>query len=167
MSWNQVKLPMSNQRNSLLSYALRLLNLRARFTPEIESKLLKKAVELNISDPENLINQIITDLTKDSFLNDDKLFSSFVAHQLEIKFKGPLYIKHQLLTKGLKPALINEKMRLFATSDKQIQVLKAYLSRHLKSDNPQLKARLFRRLLGRGFTSGLISTAFDRAGSTE
>lgn len=167
MSWNQVKLPMSNQRSSLLSYALRLLNLRARFTPEIEGKLLEKAVELNIPDPENLINQIITDLTKDGFLNDEKLFSSFITYQLETKIKGPLYIKHQLRSKGLKSSQIDENLRLFATSDKQIRVLKIYLSRHLKSNDPKLKMRLFRRLLGRGFTSRLISASFDPTDSRE
>lgn len=158
---------MSNQRSSLLSYALRLLNLRARFTSEIEDKLLEKAAELDISGPENLINQIITDLTKDGFLNDKKLFSSFITYQLETKSKGPLYIKRQLRSKGLVSSQIDENIRLFATPDKQIQVLKAYLSRHLKSDSPQLRARLFRRLLGRGFAPGLISLSFDRTDSKE
>lgn len=158
---------MSNQRSSLLSYALQLLNLRARFTPEIEGKLFEKAVEFNIASPENLINQIIADLTKDGFLNDDKLFSSFITYQLETKFKGPFYIKQQLRSKGLKSSQIDEKLRLFATSGKQIQVLNSYIYRHLKSNDPKLKMRLFRRLVCRGFPPSLVHTSFDRAGSTE
>jgi SOS response regulatory protein OraA/RecX len=64
---------MSQSRTRLLSYALRLLNLRERFSGEVENKLYLKAEELKIDDPIALIDQIIFDLKKINFL-DDKSF---------------------------------------------------------------------------------------------
>ena len=153
---------MSQQRTRLLSYALRLLNLRERFAGEIEKKLYKKAEELKIDDQVALIDQIISDLKKDKFLDDQKLLASFVNYQLVEKVRGPLYIKQQLLRRGVSRADSEAGIRTYYDPKKESQALKKYLSRHQKTNDPKERVRLIRRLLGRGFSYNSLKDKFDQ-----
>jgi len=152
---------MSVSRNSLLSYALRLLNIRERFSGEIEKKLYQKAETLKIADPVTLIDQIIEDLKKDKFLDDQKLFSSFINYQLTEKVRGPLHIKQSLVRRGVTRAAAEANIRAFYDPQKERLVLNRYLARQSKSLDVKAKTRLIRRLLGRGFSYTSLRDIFD------
>lgn len=153
---------MSQSRNSLLSYALRLLNIRERFSGEIQKKLFEKAEELKIDDPVALIDQIILDLKKDKFLDDQKLLASFINYQLLEKVRGPLYIKQSLVRRGVSRVDAQLAIKEHYDSKKESQALKKYLSRHQKTNDPKEKVRLIRRLLGRGFSYNSLKDKFDQ-----
>lgn len=152
---------MSQLRSSLLSYALRLLNIRERFSGELEKKLYQKAEDLKIDDPVALIDQIIQDLKKDKFLNDQKLFASFINYQLTEKVRGPLHIKQSLIRRGVSRSDAEAAIKTNYDPHKERQALKKYLGKHSKSMDPRAKNRLIRRLLSRGFSYASLKGLFD------
>jgi len=152
---------MSQSRNSLLSYALRLLNVRERFSGEIEKKLYKKAEDLKIADSVTLIDQIILDLKKDKFLDDQKLLSSFISYQLTQKVRGPLFIKQSLIRRGVSRSDAEAGIKSYYDPTKERLTLKQYLNRHAKSLDSRAKNRIIRRLLGRGFGYASLRGLFD------
>ena len=158
---------MSQSRSSLLSYALRLLNIRERFSGELEKKLYQKAEDLKIADPVALIDQIIQDLKRDKFLDDQKLFASFINYQLVEKVRGPLHIKQSLIRRGVSRADAQAGIRTYYDPKIENQALKRYLSKHSNLADVKVKNRLIRRLLGRGFSYPSLLRLFDQNSFTE
>lgn len=154
-------------RQQLLAYAVRLINLRPRFSAEIECKLQNRASQQKWGDQTTLINQIIKLLTRDGFLNDASNLESYLKHQLKDKVKGPRYLRAKLIRLGLPKKQIDQAFTLHLPVSLQLKTLTTYLEKKLTSHQPKVKARLFRRLLGRGFAPTLVLAAFDALGRGE
>ncbi len=151
----------NNSKAVLESTAIRFLSFRPRFRAEVINRLAAKAIEIGLTDPLTLIDQIVESLAKSGFLDDEKLLESYIRNRLVEKKKGPLWIRQHLLHLDLSKLQIDAALAKYAPKSTQLKILRDYLQKHLTSGDPKLKAKLFRRLLGRGFTASLVSLAFD------
>ncbi len=68
--------------------ALKLLNKKLRTTKQVKS-LLKEY-------PNNTVDKVISDLKKVNYLNDEVFINAFINDQINLGYKGPLYIKKEL-----------------------------------------------------------------------
>lgn len=154
-------MPQSSPSEILTITALRFLSFRPRFKAEVENKLLLKAKEIN-ADP-TLINQIIADLEKSKFINDQQLLESYIRHHLTVKKKGPLWIKMHLSRFGLDKLTVSSALRQHAPDTLQMEIIAKIISKltHGKKSDLSIKAKVFRHLAARGFTPNLIYRTFD------
>lgn len=165
----QSSLPDSELKSVLKNTAIRYLSFRPRFKQEVIDRLAKKSVELSISDPLDLIDQIINSLERSGFIDDQKLIESYIQTHLVGKLKGPYWIKPRLLHLGLTKELVDTALKKYATREIQIESIKKFWQKkrfNLNSDQKE-KARFFRSLSARGFSSDLILSAFDQSGGSE
>lgn len=147
----------SNPSAALESTAIRFLSARPRFKAEVINRLAAKAEELKLADPFSLIDQIVASLEKSGFLDDEKLLEGYVRNRLVEKKKGPYWIRQRLVHLGLSKFEIDNALKKFADKPTQLTVLRDYLAIHPVGSDPKTKARLFRRLLGRGFAASIIT----------
>ncbi|OGD71799.1 hypothetical protein A3A84_01825 [Candidatus Collierbacteria bacterium RIFCSPLOWO2_01_FULL_50_23] len=165
----QSDLTKEEQKEALESTAIRYLSYRPRFKSEVINHLGKKAKEISIGDPFTLINQIVISLENSGFINDPKLLESYIHSRLWEKVKGPYWIKARLLHLGLVKSEIENALRQFAGRSDQLEVLAKYLNRksYVGFVDLKTKAKIFRRLIGRGFSADLVAEAFDQSRSGE
>ena len=152
--------PKINDKSYLTQVAIRYLSLRPRFSCELNSKLRLSAKQKHISNPGNIIAEIISNLTSSGFLNDDTLATEYCRYQLCSKFKGPRFIRFHLFRLGLPKNLIDQALNTISRDD-QIQAIVQYMN---KKKQPYIK--IYRQLIARGFDASLVATAVDEQGST-
>ena len=151
------------QKATLESTAIRYLSYSPRFKAEVFDRLARKAKDMGISDSFTLINQIVVSLEESGFLDDRKNLESYIRIRLREKMKGPYWMKPRLLHLGLSKPEVENALREFADRSVQLEVRRRCLDRRgLK--NPlalKEKAKLFRRVLSRGFGRDLVASVFD------
>ena len=157
--------PPSNPKAVLMATAIRFLALRSRFKAEVIARLAKKAKELGLADPLTLINQIIASLERAGFIDDAKNLAGYIRYRLETKMKGPYWIKSSLLRLGLAKTDIERSLAENAGRESQKAVIGRFIDKKLRGKSPDLKtkAKLFRALVSRGFSSSLVAEAFDES----
>ena len=82
--------------------AWRYLARRAHSIKELHDKLLNKKIEAEI------IAEIIADLKKKNYLNDEDFSRQLIVDEIKIKKSGPLLIKNKLIKKGVALNLITD-----------------------------------------------------------
>jgi SOS response regulatory protein OraA/RecX len=157
----------SSSKAVLESTAIRFLSFRPRFKAEVINRLAQKAIEIGLTDPLTLIDQIVESLEKSGFLDDEKLLESYIRSRLLSKKKGPLWIKQHLLHFDLSRPVIEAALVKYADKQTQLSVLHEYLQKQPGSSDLKTKARLFRRLMSRGFAASIITAAFDETASED
>ncbi len=133
----------------LTTYALRLLGRRMMTAAELRARLLLRA------DPER-VEAVLDKLTGWNYLDDAAFARAYVRNRAGRY--GELRLRHELLHKGVMPALIEEALaeRPGNTHQQALRLLRKYAWRH-KGD----KAKAVRFLLSRGFPLDLALLAFD------
>ena len=155
--------PNSNDHSILESAAIRFLSYRPRFKAEVVNRMAKKAGELGLTDPFDLINQIIDSLERAGFVDDAKNLINYIRYRLETKMKGPYWIKMSLLRLGVSKIDIEKSLRENAPRQTQTRVIRRFIEKKLRGSKPdqKTKAKLYRALIGRGFSASLVAEAFD------
>ncbi len=153
--------PPNKSRAILENTAIRFLSFRPRFKAEVINRLAEKALEIGLADPVTLIDKIVESLEKSGFLDDEKLLEGYIRNRLVEKKKGPYWIRQHLLRLDLSKPEIDAALAKYAPKPTQLEVIREYLAKHPNLTDPKLKAKLFRRLLGRGFSAALVTLAFD------
>ncbi len=156
---NQKRL--TNPKVVLENTAIRFLSFRPRFRSEMVNKLAQKAAEIGLSDPFTLIDQIVNNLENSKFIDDNALLERYIHANLVGRKRGPAWIRSRLLRLGIIRPVIESALKQFATREAQLSAITSIISRSRDLDQAG-KARLYRRLLGRGFSHELISAAFDQ-----
>lgn len=151
----------SNPRVVLESTAIRFLSFRPRFRSEVVNKLAQKAAEIGLSDPLTLIDQITNSLENSKFIDDNALLERYIHANLVDRKRGPAWIRTRLLRFGLRRPVIEAALKQFAPRQAQIAAITSVIVRSGNLDQAG-RARLYRRLLGRGFSHELISAGFDQ-----
>ncbi|MFZ2202585.1 MAG: RecX family transcriptional regulator [Microgenomates group bacterium] len=153
----------SNSPAVLTNTAIRFLSYRSRFKAEVINRLAKKAKELQIKDPLTLINQITESLERAGFIDDEKNLESFIRYQLETKRKGPYWIKSRLAHYGLTKGEVEASLKENAPPSVQLEIIRRFIEKKTRGIVPDLKtkAKLYRALVGRGFSASLVADAFD------
>jgi len=131
-------------RGQLLKYAGFLLNRRAYFSAQIRKKLTEKASHLEESDHRELIDEIIIELEKAKYLNDDYLLAGYIRQKLS-KLQGPKIIFFKLKELGLKPEQINRALKSDDLAESIEQAKQKLANKYAGLDSYQLKGKLYQR----------------------
>ena len=151
------------QLSLLKSIAIRYLSFRPRFKSEVIKRLQSKASELQLSNSDALINQIISWLEEAKFLDDEKLLESFIRHRQQERSKGTVWIKAKLHQIGLPSSTIDTAIKKYSSNDAQQTAIHKIIHKLSQGHKPDLKtkAKIYRHLIGRGFSYSQIKKVFD------
>ena len=136
---------MAKEKERIRTRAFRLLHYRNRAVNELKDRLLK------IGFDQNLIEQVIDELIQDKTLDDENFTQSFIADYTKLRKKGNIFIRHELMKKGVARELIDRQ--LLKRDEKGIAA--EYIRTKLSGFNlsrPKDRQKALRRLLTRGFT---------------
>ena len=136
---------MAKEKERIRARAFRLLHYRNRAVNELKDRLLK------IGFDQNLIEQVIDELIQDKTLDDENFTQSFIADYTKLRKKGNIFIRHELMKKGVARELIDRQ--LLKRDEKGIAA--EYIRTKLSGFNlsrPKDRQKALRRLLTRGFT---------------
>ncbi len=146
-------------KNEALSKAMKLCSIKEYAPVEIEQKLIDWGVS------ENIIIEIITDLTKEKFLDEFRMARYFTNDKLRFNKWGKIKIKFMLQQKKICREAIAEAMEQISDLE-YIAILKAELTKKRKSiketDDYKVKAKLFQFASGRGFEADVIYKLLDK-----
>lgn len=138
--------------------ALKYLNVRARSKKEIKDYLKKKEYD------EDIINETISTLESQGYLNDLGFAKSFLTNKLITTSNGPLKIKRELLQHELSNEDINIVLEDY-TDEMQIEKIRKHVNRIVKSNrnkgNVYLKRKLHNELNSEGFKLSLIENELN------
>ena len=136
--------------------SLRYLSGRNHSKYELKIKLQKK--QYNIEK----INEVLSKLENQNFLNDEEFAKNFYKNQLRKK-RGVLKIKADLYKKGVNRNLIEKIIRENINTEDFIESAKILANKKInmlkKRDIPEvkIKQKVFQFLASRGFTSEVIN----------
>jgi regulatory protein len=137
-----------------LRYALRLLSYRDRSEEEIASKLSRKGFS------EDVVDNVVSYLKEKGFLDDFRIAEALKKSAIERKFLGRIGVKGYLIRRGISDSIIDS---VIGKDEDYIEVAVNYISKKLKGNvyiDKDMKERLFRGLLRRGFSFEVINKAF-------
>ena len=148
--------------DSLYEVAIRALGRRARSSAEVRALLAKR--QAGKADIEAVIHR----LKENGYLDDARFARAFVASRIENNLQGKVRVRRELAARRVKPELADEAVRGAYEGVDESQLLRQYLKRKLRLNNPldpstalgagkpSAVQSLFRRLLRAGFRSDTI-----------
>ena len=146
-------------KNEALSKAMKLCSIKEYAPVEIKQKLIDWGVS------ENIIIEIITDLTKEKFLDEFRMARYFTNDKLRFNKWGKIKIKFMLQQKKICREAITEAMEQISDLE-YIAILKGELTKKRKSiketDDYKVKAKLFQFTSSRGFEADVIYKLLDK-----
>jgi regulatory protein len=137
------------EKERIRERAFRILRFHDRSSLELKDKL----VRLGFDEP--LVGEVIQDLTADKTVDDERFVQEFVSDYTKLNPKGNVFIAHQLRKKGIPPEVID---KVTETRDERT-LAQEFMARKLKdldTHDPKSKHKIFRRLVSRGFTPGIV-----------
>jgi regulatory protein len=142
---------------SIRSTALTLLSRRDYTAAELQSKLTDKGYQADD------VAVAIADLIAGRLIDDRRTAAAHVRTAAAIKGRGRMRIARELQARGLSREIIDEAIGAVARDD-ELATIRKILSRKRWPANPTRleRQRIYRHLLGRGFSTDLIGRALGR-----
>lgn len=142
----------------LFNYAVRLLAQRPYHSVELRQKIIhKKHADIEV------IEEVIRKLESHKYLNDQEYLNLFIRGQLQRKPQGVRIISQKLSQKGIPQDQIKAAITNHGLAESELEQADKALHkklRTLKALSPlQKKAKLYRFLIARGFSSQTIMKA--------
>ncbi|MVZ67237.1 RecX family transcriptional regulator [Sphingobacterium sp. DK4209] len=109
------------------------------------------------------VEQVISELISDNFLNEERFAKAFVSGKFRIKAWGKIKIIQHLKAKRVSKPLIQIALReidLDEYKDKLEELIKKKIDKPISSLNLNEKAKLIRYLQSKGYESDLIFSKF-------
>jgi regulatory protein len=139
---------------SVREQAWRFLARREHSQNELRSKLLRKSLDSDI------VEQIISDLIRKDYINDERFARLLIIDEVVLKSNGPLLIKNKLRSKGVQQEIFEPLIKELYPEEKQLDNCKKLGEKKhqtlKKLDPPEQKKRLIRFLAQRGYTWDII-----------
>lgn len=144
----------SRSPRSARSAALALLSRRDYTTAELRHKLQDKDYE-----PE-AIDRVLEDLQRRGLIDDGRVAAAHVRTAAHVKRRGRVRIARELTARGLDRDAVESAMKALDPADEFSTIRRILLIKRWPA-RPSLKERqkMFRHLIGRGFTADAISRA--------
>lgn len=148
------KIEEENQKYIVYQKALSLLKSRLRSTKELKEALEKQEY------PKKEIEEVLTTLTKQGYLNDQIYAESFVHDKLSFSKDGPEKIKDALKRNGIKEEMIEKAMKSY-TSELEQERIKKIIEKETKTNRTKsmmiLKQKLLENLIRNGYHKEYIT----------
>jgi len=148
----------SEVRQSLVSYAARILGMRPYFSGKLRQKLQERAQKMGFVAAEEVIEAIIFELASNKFLDDRYLAAGYVRKELR-KGWGPRIILLKLIRLGVDRETAQEAILTEADLPQQKEAISHYLKKISRYD-PRIQTN---KLFQRGFNGAAILNRFDSA----
>lgn len=155
------KIILKQQETKLLEKALKLLGFRQRSEKEVARYLYQKiarenSVKFNEAKESPIAKGILLKLKKYGLINDEEFAKWWVSARS--KQKGRIIIRAELIQKGIDRELIEETLsNLKDEASVAIKALERKIKSWLKLDKYEFKKKVYSYLIGRGFSSDIIS----------
>jgi regulatory protein len=148
-----------NQKK-LYNYAVKLLARHSYYSDVLREKLAKKGVGTKED-----VDKVIAKLKKYKFINDKEYVRVYIKDQLVRKPQGIKLLKQKLFQKGIKGDFVEKELALY--EPREVEFAKIALEKKARLIDPSLslnkrKEKLFRFLVGRGFSVGVIMEVFNK-----
>ena len=125
--------------------------------------IVKKLTAWEIDD--DAIEEIIDQLTREKFLDEERYALAFVADKFRFEHWGRIKINYALRTKGIRSSAIRQALDERIDPDEYVETCTRLLRDRMRSMpqplSPNDRARLYRFGTQRGFESGIISRALS------
>lgn len=148
--------------NQALAYAFFLLKYRLRSRRETITRLEKKGYA-----PE-IIKQVVKYLQEQKYLDDSNFTYSYIEYAIA-KGWGPRKIDYELKKFGIADSLRQEALGKISYQEQLQQLieqkLKLYRSRNKKTSFAQIRQKVVRALMGRGFSYQEITAMLVDSGA--
>lgn len=140
--------------------ALRFLSFRPRSEKEVKDNLVKKKA------PQEIINQIISKLKEQKFVNDEEFTEWWIEQRSTFKPRSARLVRFELLRKGISKELIDsvsEDSEVKTTSDLEQakQLVAKKIPKLEKFSKEEQYQKLLRHLSSRGFDYSTSKEAID------
>lgn len=136
--------------------ALNYLSYRMRSEKEVRVYLLSKEY------PEDIINTVLQKLKNNRYINDLEFAKSFVRSRMANATKGPLFIRQELLQKGVSEPYIQEGLKEFP-EEKQLEIAIKFAQKNAKQKKTlsdyQIKQKIGQALSAKGFSQQITQNA--------
>ncbi|SES70573.1 regulatory protein [Natronincola peptidivorans] len=146
----------TNYYKQALNKAFSYLSYKSRTEKEVISYLSKNDFD------DTVISEVIIKLRDLNYVNDNTYAIDYVNNSIEKQTKGINLIRKELLEKGINEKIVSEHLALYS-SNLEIRTIENVTKKFFSSKKSlplnQIKAKLYSRLLQRGFTIDTINYA--------
>ena len=142
-----------SNNKKLFNECLRYVGIRQRSEKEIKEYIYKKAQKAKFIINENNIDEIINNLKKYNYINDEAFASLWVTTRIN-KGVGPQKLKMELIQKGVEKVIIEQIISTIdeETKTKEIQkITQKYLKTRSFTNEYEKKWKLKQYLMSKGF----------------
>lgn len=141
-------MPVSSQtddlRAILMRYVGRILNRQPYFSSQIRQKLSKKLLQITGQSQTSIIDEIIDDLKKAKYLNDDYLLEGYINNKLQ-KLQGPKIITFKLKQLGIKSAQVQDMLNKDEVKKNIDIAVKKLKQKYQNLDEYKINSKLYQR----------------------
>jgi len=125
----------------------RMLGYRDRTAKELKTRFARLGFD------EGLVAEVVADYVASKVLDDERLVQSFIADYTNLNPRGNLYIKGQLLAKGIERKVIDR----YLNERDERAVARRFLDKQTSRRRELNRAKAYRLLASRGFTPSVVS----------
>lgn len=149
-----INIQSESEKQTALAKVLNLISVRYKTQKEIENYLYQKGYLAPV------VCFVIEKCLEYHYIDDERYVDGYIANHKNTY--GKLKIKQQLLQKGIKSNLIDEKLadEDFNQCEQIVLLAQKYMKK--KDDTPQNNSKLYRYLLGKGFEYEEIKIALNK-----
>ena len=149
----------SSMDTSILSRFQALCSRSEQCSADILRKLLK-----TFEGDESKAQEVLDSLKADKFVDDARYAAAFARDKARLEGWGPLKIRFKLRGKGISDADIEAGLGQVDADEAEEKLYRLVLARRKILDgDPQIKLKLLKYALGRGYSYDQVAPAVDKA----
>ena len=152
-------LSMSNPYKNALNTSLRILSRRDHSVAEMNSKLRKRGIEIDV------IDRVLAECMRLDYLNDDRFAASLIRH-LKRKGCGSLRLRNELNRRGIKGSDIEKLIQGAFGAGEELRIALGVAEKKIRSirdkDPRKRREKIYRFLYSRGFSKAVIAEATSK-----
>ncbi len=114
-------------------------------------EIIKKLKERNFS--EEVIEEVIRILKEERYIDDREYVERFIHDAINIKRRGPLWIKRELFKRGVNEEIVNELLSKYRKSFLKLieEMYPEVMKRYTKDNIKERKRKAWNYFMSRGF----------------
>ena len=144
---------------SVLSRFQALCSKSEQCSTDILRKLLK-----TFDGDEDKAQEVLQSLKADKFVDDARYAAAFARDKARLEGWGPLKIRFKLRSKGLADSAIEEGLASIDSDEAEQKLYRLVLAkRKALEGDPQIKLKLLKYALGRGYSYDQVAPAVEKA----
>jgi regulatory protein len=130
---------------------------------QCSADILRKLLKTFDGD-EDKAQEVLQSLKADKFVDDARYAAAFARDKARLEGWGPLKIRFKLRSKGIAEAAIEEGLASIDSDEAEQKLYRLVLAKRKSLEgDPQIKLKLLKFALGRGYSYDQVAPAVDKA----